>query len=152
MTGPVDPAARFAGPLILWLRAAYRPAAVVFIGGWVFAFRGGMSGSLPLVAGMTLTACLLGGLAGGLVAARPPVAGIAVSALSAAAVAIAMVDAGRGLRVRALGEAAGAALDGILAPLAAGAVLAAFAGSAAGLWLRRRWDARRSATGGGPAR
>ena len=139
--------------IVLWIRAAFRPAAVVFVAGWVFAIRGGLAGSLGLVAGMTTLACLLGALSGGIVGARPPLAGVTISALAAVLVAILMLDAGSPLREAALGPRAAEKLGRTLPWIAALATLAAFAGATGGLWLRRRWIAWRSdRRAGGPPR
>ncbi len=143
------PSGRFSSTdVVLSVRAAFRPAAVVFVGGWLFAFRGGLAGSLTLIAGMAALACLLAALAGGLVGARPPLAGVSISGLSAALAAMLMLDAGRHLREESLGPAAAAELARAMPWIAALAMLAAFAGAAAGLWFRRRWTVWRS--GGSP--
>lgn len=150
MDAPTGPVEARADQFVLWLRAAFRPAAVVFIGGWVFAFRGGMGGSLALIGALLAAACLLGGLAGGLVGASPAAAGVTLSALSAAAVGIVLLDAGRHLRRAALGPDAEAALGGALPWFGALALLAAFGGAALGLVARRAWDARRARRTGPP--
>ncbi len=121
------------------IRALFRSSVIVVIALWVFALREGYSGSDTLVHAVAAGAVAAGAFAGGLVGARPPLLGIAISAISPATAQLFMLSAALPLRAESAGSAAGERLESALPLLVAGSLLLAFACASLAGALRARY-------------
>lgn len=125
-----------------YLRTPFRASVVVVVAAWVFALRNGVHAELSTIAGVFLASAALGGLAGGLVDARPRGVALALSSLAATAAAVILLHASVDARVAAAGGAAGDVLRGALPWIGVGCLVVSLLGTGLGLLARARFDRR----------